>query len=134
MAFLEWTSALSVGYEQIDEDHKKLVGMINALSDAVTEGQDASTVGDVLNELLSYTSWHFRHEERLMQTYGDPEFFNHKQEHLDLLERAMGLKKRFDEGDANVPADMLPFLKQWLAHHILEVDRKTGLFLADKAG
>ncbi len=133
MTFIEWTPQLSVGFDEIDEDHKKLVGMVNALSDAVENQDDIAAIGAVLEELLSYTSWHFRHEERLMQTYGDPEFFNHKQEHLDLIAQATTLKTRFDSGDETVPAEMLPFLKEWLTHHILETDAKTGTFLAAKA-
>ncbi|MBL6958263.1 MAG: hemerythrin family protein [Rhodospirillales bacterium] len=134
MAFIEWAPALSVGFDEIDEDHKKLVGIVNKLSDAVTEGQGTSVSGNIIEELLSYTSWHFRHEERLMQSHGDPSFFDHKQEHMDLLEKAADIKKRFDEGDQSVPEEMLPFLKDWLTHHILETDMKTGHFLADKAG
>ncbi|MBT6096140.1 MAG: hemerythrin family protein [Rhodospirillaceae bacterium] len=130
MTVLEWSSQLSVGFDEIDNDHQKLVGILNSLSDAVETRQDVAAIGTVLDELLSYTSWHFRHEERLMQTYGDPELFNHKQEHEDLLEQAAALKTRFEAGDAAVPAEMLPFLKDWLTHHILETDMKTGQFLA----
>lgn len=132
MAFIDWSPALSVGFEEIDSDHRKLIDLVNRLSDAVSNEADMSVSGEIIEELISYTSWHFRHEERLMQNFGDPELLNHKQEHLNLLEQVSEIKQRFDNGDKGVPEEMLPFLKEWLTHHILETDMKTGHFLADK--
>ena len=136
MAFLDWSPELSVGFEEIDDDHKKLIEMLNALSDAATEAKGNradAVVGQVLNELLSYTMWHFRHEERLMQTHGYPDFFEHKTQHGDLGEQATGLQKRFQDGNLDVAGEVLPFLKSWLADHILGTDKKLAAFLNDKA-
>ncbi len=131
MPFFEWSDALSVGFDEIDTDHKKLVDMINKLDDAVSTGQELAVIGGILDELISYTSWHFRHEERLMQTYGYPGLLDHKRKHDDLTEQALAMQKDFQDGDANVPANLPPFLKTWLTDHILGTDRKTAQFLAE---
>lgn len=134
MALLEWSEALSVGFEEIDDDHKKLIGIVNELNDAVAGGRAANVVGEVLEDLISYTAWHFRHEERLMQTYGYPEYLAHKTEHEDLVDAATGLQAKFVNGEPDVASTLLPFLKDWLTNHILGTDRKTGQFLAAEAG
>ena len=132
MAFMDWDPGLSVGFEEIDNDHMKLIEILNALSDAITETQEDAAIGQVLDDLLSYTMWHFRHEERLMQTHGYPEFLEHKTQHGDLAEQATGLQKRFQDGDRDVAAEALPFLKAWLGNHILGTDKKLGAFLSEK--
>jgi hemerythrin len=132
MAFLDWSPELSVGFEEIDNDHKKLIEMLNALSDAVSEVKGNAEIGQVLDDLLSYTMWHFRHEERLMQTNGYHEFSEHKTQHGDLAEQATGLKKRFEDGDPDAAGETLPFLKSWLANHILGTDKKLGAFLGTR--
>jgi len=133
MALIEWDDKLSVGYLEIDEDHKHLIGIVNKLDEAIKGDQGQGTIEDIFEELLSYTVWHFRHEERLMQTYGDPTFFEHKQEHDNLTEAALAKQKAFQEGDANVVNELMPFLTAWLTEHILGTDTKTGHFLAENA-
>ncbi|XPV75043.1 MAG: bacteriohemerythrin [Desulfovibrio sp.] len=133
MALIEWSSQLSVGFEEMDDDHKKLVGIVNTLNDAVADGCSDEDIEDILEELLSYTNWHFRHEERLMQEFEYPEYDAHKEEHSDLVQQASELFKKFQNGDKSVPELLLPFLKEWLANHILGTDMKTGNFLAANA-
>lgn len=130
MSLIEWSDALSVGYAEIDEDHKKLVVMVNDLNDAVLGGKEQSTVEGILEELLEYTGWHFRHEERLMQQSEYPGYFEHKKEHENLVTQAVDLFKKYQDGDESVPGLLMPFLKDWLTNHILGTDMKTGAYLA----
>jgi len=55
MAFLDWSSELSVDFEEIDNDHKRLVEMLNFLSDAVTHAKEDAAIGQLLDDLLGYT-------------------------------------------------------------------------------
>ncbi len=132
MAFLDWSPELSVGFEEVDDDHKMLIEMLNALSDAVTEAKENAVIGQVLDDLPAYTMWHFRHEERLMQAHGYPGFAGHKAHHEELAEQATGLQKKYQEGDSGVAREALPFLKTWLASHILGADKEMGAFLSAK--
>lgn len=133
MPLLEWNDSLSVGFAEMDEDHKKLVDLVNTLNDAVVADDADGVVEELLEELLEYTGWHFRHEERLMQQHQYPGLFDHKEEHEKLVEQAVDLFTRYQAGDRDVPGRLLPFLKDWLINHILGTDRETGKFLADSA-
>jgi hemerythrin len=134
MAFIDWSDGLSVGYEEVDGDHKKLVGMVNNIHDALDQGYDEDTLTEALEELISYTSWHFRHEERLMQDCTYPGLFDHKKEHESLEKQATELYEKFIGGDESVPATLMPFLKDWLTKHILGTDTEMGHFLAQQSG
>ena len=133
MAYIDWNDILSVGFDEVDADHKKLIGMVNQIHETITQSRDQDQLADALEELISYTSWHFRHEERLMQNYGDPELLNHKQEHADLEQQATELYQKLLDGDNGVPAKLLPFLKAWLTNHITGTDKNMGRFLAQQA-
>jgi len=131
MAYIDWSDEFSVKVEEVDDDHKRLVNMVNELHDLFGQGAvDKDGLLDLLEKLLSYTSWHFRHEERLMQNYSDPELFNHKKEHEDLEKQATELYEKLLGGDDSVPAMLLPFLKDWLINHIAGTDKQMGHFLA----
>ena len=45
MPLMTWTEKLSVGVGVLDEDHKRLVGMVNELYDAMQAGHGKETVG-----------------------------------------------------------------------------------------
>ena len=86
MKELIWDDILSVGVDEIDDDHRKLVNLFNMLGHSVTEENDPEYLGAVLEELISCTIWHFRHEERLMVKYGYEDTAAHKSDHQDLIE------------------------------------------------
>ncbi len=130
MAFIDWSDKLSVNIEEVDDDHKKLVGMVNRIHDELAEGADKDALADLLEELISYTSWHFRHEERLMQESAYEGLFDHKTEHENLVGQATELYEAFLDGDNEIPDKLMPFLKDWLVNHINGTDREMGVFLA----
>ncbi|MBF0127613.1 MAG: hemerythrin family protein [Magnetococcales bacterium] len=134
MDTLQWSESLSVGFQEVDDDHKKLVVMLNTLITAIQEKNSRSIIGKVLHELISYTSWHFRHEERLMQTYRFKGFLAHKGEHAELINQAGELQRKFTHEGVDLTQDVLEFLKTWLTNHILKTDREMGLFLSGKVG
>ncbi len=65
MALLIWNQGMSVGVRVLDEDHKKLIAMINELHASMMEGHSNEIVGGVLRRLANYTVEHFQREEKL---------------------------------------------------------------------
>ena len=56
-----WGEILSVGIDEIDEDHRKLVGIFNILNHAVQEGESPEYLAAALEELINCTVWPFSH-------------------------------------------------------------------------
>lgn len=131
MALIQWSAMLSVGVTQFDNEHKKLVDMVNNLHDAMKTGKGSDVVGKTLDGLISYTATHFAAEERLMQQHGYPAIDKHKGEHTALVKQALEIQKNFKEGKA-LPQNLLQFLKDWLMKHIAGEDKKYGPFLNGK--
>jgi hemerythrin-like metal-binding protein len=132
MPYIEWNDSLSVGLSFFDEQHKKLIFIINKLFDAMKEGRGKEVLGEVFNELIDYTKFHFKSEEDAMLKYNYPYFNEHFEEHNKLTSQVLELKNKYENGQIFITIDILSFLKEWLFHHILETDKKYGPFLKEK--
>ena len=54
MSLIRWNDNFSVNVTMIDHDHKKLVAMINELTDAMKAGRGKDVLGKILYELIQY--------------------------------------------------------------------------------
>lgn len=126
MAFMTWTQGLELGVPEIDHQHKKLVGMLNALESGVRDGYSRRIIGAILTDLARYTVCHFTFEERLMETYHLPFTPEHKEEHRQLTTKVLDFTMRFDVGSVDYSDELLFFLRDWLAGHILGTDRRLA--------
>ncbi|MCU7872618.1 MAG: bacteriohemerythrin [Candidatus Thiodiazotropha sp. (ex Lucinoma borealis)] len=128
---LVWSNTLSVEVDEIDEDHRRLVDLFNILNHAVADGESTDYQEAVLEELISCTVWHFKHEERLMLKYAYEELAAHKTEHQDLIESAKELQQQFLQADKRIANKDIEFLEHWLTEHILVADMRLGAYLIE---
>ncbi len=128
MAFLKWNPALSVGVRHFDEQHQALIGMLNDLHTAMSEGRGREVLGAILDGLVQYTATHFADEERLMAQHGYPELSAHREEHRRLVERVQGFQAHYRTGRAGLSVELMVFLKDWLVQHIQGADKRYEPF------
>lgn len=132
MTFMPWSSELEVGIAQIDEQHRWLVDKTNELYDSLAGSDtDSAEVGEVLEALMDYTVNHFILEEELFQRLGYPESAAHKAQHDKFIAQVMDLLHRHEAGEVS-GNDTLSLLADWLAHHILKVDKAYVAFFHDR--
>lgn len=132
MAFMAWSDNMSVGITELDAQHKKLLGYLNQLFDAMSAGQGASSLKPILDGLVQYTLTHFSTEERYMQEYQYPSYAEQKKEHEELTRKVCELKDRFNNGKTMLSVEMLNFLKNWLTAHIQGSDKRYSAFFREK--
>lgn len=132
MVFMPWKEAYSVNIREVDAQHQRLVGMINDLFDAMSQGKGKEALGQVVKGLADYAVYHFGTEERLMKAHGYPDYDRHKAEHDRFTQQVSDFQRKFEEGSALLTKDVLKFLSDWLNGHILVVDKKYGPFLNEK--
>jgi hemerythrin len=127
-----WSGTLSVGVQEIDEQHKELVGLLNELHRAVVEHHGSAACADILRRLAEYTRIHFAVEESLMRILAYPEFERHKGEHDALIAQVKQLQAKLAEGKATITFELLHFLKVWLTRHIQASDRRYGAYFLER--
>lgn len=129
MAFLSWKDSLSVSIVEVDDQHRKLIDIINELHAAMMEGKGKEILGKVFDDLISYTVYHFSTEEKFMDQYKYTSMAEHKVEHRKLTEQVLDLQKRYKEGKFHISIETLSFLRDWLTSHIKDTDKKFGTYL-----
>ena len=120
---IEWSDELSVGIEEIDQQHRVLVGMLNEFHEAIQQHKGTLVASQILKRLSDYTLIHFAVEEGMMRLLDYPDYEEHKSEHDDLIEELQTLSAKLESGKKSVNFELLHFLKLWLTKHIQESDR-----------
>jgi hemerythrin-like metal-binding protein len=128
---INWSINFSVEVPAMDDEHQRLIDIINNLYQAMREGRGKSALSIILDELAGYTRTHFSHEERLMQQSAYPGYAEQKSAHEALVERLMEIRGKFEEGTA-LSQEVMSFLKSWLIGHIQGMDKKYGPHLNRK--
>jgi len=132
MCLIKWNKFYAVNIKELDDQHKKLIDLINQMYSAMKAGKGKEALSTVLTELVRYTVYHFETEERILLQYGYAEYEAHKGMHDDLTRRTNELKNQLDRGNNLIMMDVMLFLSNWLNIHILEVDKKYGPYLISK--
>jgi hemerythrin len=131
--FVEWTNELSVGIEEIDEQHKILVVLINRLFDeTVVHQANPSVIQEILHELVEYTVIHFAVEESLFRIFHYPATELHTQHHDELKAQVLEIQQKVKQGEVTINTELLIFLRRWLTNHILQEDKLYSPFLLNQ--
>lgn len=132
MAFINWTDSLSVGVSEMDNQHKRLIAMINDLSEAMKMGKGKEALGKILSGLIIYTQTHFTAEEKYFEKYNYPLAPSHRREHATFVKKVSEVKTAFDAGKLSVTVETMNFLRDWLKNHIMGTDQKYTQFFNEK--
>lgn len=122
----EWSDSFNVGIQEIDEQHRILVDLLNQLHAAIRDHRGSQACREILDQLAEYTRTHFLLEESLMRVSHYPGLDIHKSQHEELIAQVRTLQEKLDVGQAKISFELLHFLQIWLTKHINESDRRFG--------
>lgn len=129
MPLIEWSATLELGVAQIDSQHQELVAAINDLHEGMKQRKSIETVAEIVTNLADYVVYHFGAEERLMDERGYPGAAVHKVLHGEFSKKLDTFRQGVRCGKLLLSMEVMEFLKDWLTHHILKVDREFAAFL-----
>jgi hemerythrin len=132
MALINWDVSFSVNVAEIDQQHKKLVEMVNELHNAMMQGKGRLLLGKIVDGLISYTATHFKTEEKYFEIYGYPETYIHKQEHAAFVQKVTEFREGFEKRKLTLTIEVMDFLSDWIENHIKGTDKKYSRFFNEK--
>ena len=132
MAFLDWTDKYALKIRALDDDHRRMFRLINALHDAMTAGATRAVAASIFAELAATTQAHFREEEGLFELHEYPNLAAHRAEHRLLQQQLANLEGRFRRGDTGLTPAFLNSLKAWCTNHVLVSDSRGAAYLASR--
>ena len=108
---IKWDDKYSVGISMIDEEHKKLIGILNKAIFVKGQNDNPEEIREVLREMTSYAHTHFATEENYMKKFNYTEYQAHKKEHRDFSIEIIAYQDKLIEGDYQIANEILEYLK-----------------------
>lgn len=132
-----WNENFATGLSLIDEQHKRLVDLINQVATHIVQQSDRTMLSGIFDELAEYTDYHFTTEENIWHSYfSDDEWVaEHEKTHAAFVAALHEIRDKEKDNQPRGPEEILAFLTHWLAFHILENDKRAAkVVLAVESG
>lgn len=133
--YIEWKKEYCIGVQRIDEQHQKLISLLNQLYTLVGQETNSEQNNDkswrLLGEFNQYAETHFNTEERIAADNNVPfsELESHKGEHQAYRERIKLFQKNYLSSAKFIPVQLMAFLSKWWLSHILVKDMELGKWI-----
>lgn len=120
-----WSDDFSVKLEEMDNDHKEFIALINQCIEVVNDHAKINQLGDILQNLLSHAVQHFHREEKIL-ALNNYRFLNrHKNVHQLYIDYINNYINDFNQQQLSAQT-LLDFLVDWLNEHLLGMDKLSS--------
>jgi len=123
-----WSEGYSVGINEIDNQHKKLIGLINKLYRVYLD-KNTDELSGIIDEIKDYTLYHFSTEEKYFRLNKYPAEKEHIALHEEFITEFNQLIIEFKKTPTVLILKITTFLQRWLTKHILKEDKKYLTYL-----
>jgi diguanylate cyclase (GGDEF)-like protein/hemerythrin-like metal-binding protein/PAS domain S-box-containing protein len=129
-----WSDHFETGIAEIDDQHRKLVYLLNQVASAAVSESTEIDLDNLLAELSAYANHHFETEEALWARHmeGEAVLADHRKYHSGFVEKVQELYQSRKHKQETLH-EILAFLTHWLARHILQYDKEMALII-DQVG
>lgn len=124
-----WKESFSIGIEEIDLQHQTLLKCLNECINKAPATLEDGVVLALLDEIRMYADTHFKAEENLMRSVSYPELEEQQQQHNFFVEQLAQMERAVNSGDKHVISSLAAFLRDWFVQHILEQDKRIGVYM-----
>ncbi|MBF0380905.1 MAG: bacteriohemerythrin [Magnetococcales bacterium] len=126
---IDWSDEYLVRLDEIDVQHKRMAEMINNILIASYKHRPKEELLETMEVFLKYVKWHFQSEELIMKMYDYPDFSEHRDEHVVLINNL--LDKKMEMERKNLSANNLySFFFGWFGGHAFSSDKAMAPFIS----
>lgn len=128
-----WTDKMLLGVKMMDDDHRKLVEMINALVMEINQDAHKDMIIGHLTAIARYATEHFKREETFMAGLNYPGVAVHKAEHERLILEVYELRTRLGSGSVSLTPNIIKYMQGWFIDHIHGPDTELAKYVQKRA-
>lgn len=133
MMLIEWTAELEVGVDGFDEQHRKLIDIMNDLSALVAAGAAKDEIAERFDQLDNYARFHFKTEAEYFEMIDYPEASGHILAHNSFVRQLDDMQMTMEAGLSLLSDKEMALLRDWLISHIQGLDRLYGNYIGEDA-
>lgn len=124
MPAIEWKREYDVGVRKIDQQHRRIVDVLNELYDLQDSKKSPKRMQRVFQSLRDYIEEHFETEEEYIAAHGCTGADVQKREHESFVDTICSYQKDFLKQKPLALINLFNYIWDWFAHHIVVVDKK----------
>ena len=130
MSDFELTEDLLTGIDDVDEQHRMLLGLAADIVETPDEEKGVGFFERTSGFLKEYAAYHFASEEMVMLQHHYPKFEAHSKRHATIREELANLilKVRAEGLTRELNAQDCFFVEDWVLQHIRTFDREMATF------
>jgi hemerythrin len=123
---IEWDESLSLGINEIDEQHMMLIYRLNELSEALDKEEDIDVLYKTFNFLIDFTDYHYTAEEKILLENNSSRYDFHKGKHDEFLNTLRKLcQSLLDDGvTPELKNQVNVYIVAALINHIKGIDQE----------
>jgi len=120
---IEWDEGFSIGVKTLDDDHKKILQIVNELLLCISDDKDDDEIGSIIKKLQRTTYAHFQREEDLLIkcNYDNIHKYTDRHEEFSIyikkLKNILNTSNKFEK-----ITQITESINNWLFTHILHED------------
>ena len=118
-----------MGVAALDDQHARLLATMTEITNCIAARPDAPEVKSGLERLHSQVAFHFRDEERHMQTTNFPSLAEHQREHIEFMALIGERLALHSAGVERLNLASLSLIADWLLSHMQEMDAEYARYL-----
>lgn len=124
MSLIKWKDEFNLGIEEVDNEHRDLVALINALHEAMLAGAGRADILEGISQIYTLVSAHFEREEAFMRESRYMAYAEHKEDHEVLLDDLREIIEQVRSGGGYAEARLSADLQYWFSDHFRTHDAR----------
>jgi hemerythrin len=130
-SIIEWNDRYAVGIQQLDDQHRVLLGLINNLYlDCTKEDSEAKTRFNLAAYgLINYIKYHFSGEEHILERIEYPDYAAHKRQHDEFIRDILDRVEYCERNRTVSPKNCIRYIRDWMVTHITLIDKKYATYI-----
>jgi hemerythrin-like metal-binding protein len=121
---LDWTDKFLFGIEDVDEQHKQLIELVNSMFASFKMDKTKKEIKENIKSFVDFASYHFGNEEQYFEQFNYSESKSHIKEHNEFLKQIKSFQIDYNTNKVKFLDDIMSYIKVWLYRHFTEEDIK----------